>query len=49
MKQNHSENISDRTSEYPLLEKINSPEDLRKLPLDDLPLVRFEDDEIITT
>ena len=39
MKQNHSENISDRTSEYPLLEKINSPEDLRKLPLDDLPLV----------
>lgn len=39
MKKNHSENISDTASEYPLLSKIDSPEDLRKLQLSKLPEV----------
>ena len=39
MKKNHSENISDTASEYPMLSKIDSPEDLRKLQLGELPEV----------
>lgn len=39
MKKNHSENICDKASEYPMLSKIDSPEDLRKLQLGELPSV----------